>query len=156
MFRFSVDSFDLNEAIILISAVVCRHFCGLSLINPPFVCVFWGGGGITALIAIRRECRENLDISLFDLSDRAPSPTKKKEEEKNKLRGKEKSGGVKEVSDKARGREKTRTRHSASSGSSRSEDAVTLHVCIFTSYARCFSASTSSIVGWTFPTICSH
>lgn len=117
------------------------------------------GGGVTTLIAIRaaslrRECRENSDFSLFDLSDRAPSPTKKKEEEKNKLRGKEKSGGAKEVADKARGREKTRTR--ASSGSSRSEDAVMLHVCIFTSYARCFTASTSSTVGWTFPTICSH
>lgn len=71
------------------------------------------------------------DLCLLGSSDRAPSPTKKKEEEKNKLRGKEKPGSTKEGAEKARGRDKTRTRHSASSGSSRS---VQLLVQMLTSH----------------------
>lgn len=136
MFRYSVDSFDLNQAIILINSYLSSSLRAFLWFIVDYAQLFFGGGGlVTALIAIRvaslrRECRENSDFSSFDLSDRAPSPTKKKEEEKNKLRVKEKSGGPKEVADKARGREKTRTRHSASSGSSRSADAVMLHVCI--------------------------
>lgn len=55
------------------------------------------------------------------VSDRAPSPTKKKEDDKSKPRGKEKSGAAKEGGEKSRGREKNRSRRSASSGSSRSE-----------------------------------
>ena len=49
---------------------------------------------------------------------RAPSPIKRKEEEKTKDRGKEKTA-TKEVVDKDRGREKGRKRRNASTGSSR-------------------------------------
>lgn len=52
--------------------------------------------------------------------NRAPSPTKKKEDDKGKHRSKDKSGATKEGADKGgRGREKNRTRRSGSSGSSR-------------------------------------
>lgn len=58
---------------------------------------------------------------MFFPSIRAPSPTKRKEDDKSKQRGKEKSGATKEGADKDRGREKNRTKRNASSGSSRSE-----------------------------------
>lgn len=58
-----------------------------------------------------------LNLHIFFHLLRAPSPTKRKEEEKSKDRGKEKTA-TKEGGDKERGREKGHKRRSASTGSS--------------------------------------
>lgn len=73
-------------------------------------------------------------LNPFFVSDRAPSPTKRKEDDKSKQRSKEKSGATKEGGDKSRGREKNRSRRSASSGSSRSEACSLLHSSSFYSF----------------------
>lgn len=62
-----------------------------------------------------------LKAVVFFPPNRAPSPTKRKEDDKSKQRGKDRSGATKDGADKDRGRDKNRTRRSASSGSSRCE-----------------------------------